>query len=291
MSFPLRPRSSVPALALLVGITLGPQEADAPSIEAAQDASGLALEVTYLANEGFLLAAAGDVVAIDAFVVEPYAGYAALPTGLRADLEGGLGAFAEVDLALASHVHRDHFQGEPAQRFLAARPECVLATSPRVIDALWEATTDVTERVSADTIRDFLPEPADELRFETGGITVDFLRLPHTGDPEGPLQNLGHVITVGDVTALHIGDAAMIPEHFEPYRLARRGIDVVFVPYWYFGDPNGERIVEEHFRPARLIACHVPPGEVREVTEDLADVADVVVPQRPLETFRVVNAR
>lgn len=50
---------------------------------------------------------------------------------------------------------------------------------------------------------------------------------------------------------------------------------------------NGRRIDDEHFRPARLVACHTPPSGLEAVTERLAaGRPDVLVSQRALEPFR-----
>jgi len=275
---------SIPLLLLALGFPVGfASRQDAPP----PPKKPHVLEVRALANEGFLLRFEDDVVAIDAFVAEPYVGYAALSGEALEALVTGTGPFASLDVVLASHYHRDHFQAEPAQRFLAARPECIFASSPQVIDALWNAETEATEGVREDMIRDFLPKPKKEDLLEVGNIRIEILRLSHGTGRFASVQNLGHVITVGGVTALHIGDAAMVPENFAAYCLPQRGIDVAFVPYWYFDDTTGLRIIDEHFRPAKLVACHIPPRELKAVTDRLAkDHPGVVVPQRALELFR-----
>jgi L-ascorbate metabolism protein UlaG (beta-lactamase superfamily) len=245
------------------------------------------LEVLALANEGFLLRAGEDAVLIDAFVSEPYAGYAALGGEALADLVAARGPFASVDLALASHVHRDHFQPAPARAFLGASPRALLASSPQVLEALLADYAAAGAREPSERLRDVLPEVGAELPLEVGGIRVDVLRLSHGTGRFAELQNLGHVITLGGVTALHVGDAATVPETFAAYGLRRRGIDVAFVPYWYFESADGRRIVDEHLRPARLVACHIPPGELEAVTRRLAaSRPDVLVPQAALESFR-----
>lgn len=137
-------------------------------------------------------------------------------------------------------------------------------------------------------IRALSPEPGEEEALEVGRIRIELLRLSHGTGRFASIQNLGHVVTVGGVTALHVGDAEMLAASFAPYRLGERGIDVAFVPYWYFDDPTGRRIVDEHFRPAKLVACHVPPRELEDVTRRLArSDPDVLVPQEAFEVFRV----
>jgi len=265
----------------LTGESAGRQDPESPKKKPVE------LEVRALANEGFLLRVEDDVVAIDAFVAEPYVGYAALSGEPLEALLKGTGPFASLDVVLTSHHHRDHFQGEPAQRFLAAQRECLFASSPQVIDALWSAETEAAEVVPEKMIRDFLPKPKKEALLEVGKIRIEFLRLSHGTGRFASVQNLGHVITVGGVTALHVGDAAMVPENFAVYELQERGIDVAFVPYWYFDDATGLSIVAEHFRPAKLVACHIPPRELKAVTARMSEnQPDVQVPQRALELFR-----
>jgi L-ascorbate metabolism protein UlaG (beta-lactamase superfamily) len=257
----------------------------------AQEATPLELEVRALANAGFLLSVGDDVVAVDAFVAEPYSGYGALSGEAQDALLAGSGPFASLDLALASHAHRDHFQPEPARRLLAARPACVFASSPQVLEALLADASGAAALEPAERLRDVLPEPGASASLEVGAIEVEFLRLSHGTGRFAEIQNLGHLITLGGLTALHVGDADMQPETFAAYRLRERGLDVVFVPYWYFDSENGRRIVDEHFRPARLIACHIPPGELEAVTKRLAaSRPEVLVPQRALELFRFRDA-
>jgi L-ascorbate metabolism protein UlaG (beta-lactamase superfamily) len=252
---------------------------------AAQAPAPVELEVRALANEGFLLSVGDDVVAIDAFVAEPYSGYGALEGEPLADLVAARGPFASLDLALVSHAHRDHFQAEPARRVLAARPACVFASSPQVLEALHASGAEAL--APAERLREFLPEPGASVALDVGEIHVEVLRLSHGTGRFAQIQNLGHLITLGGVTALHVGDAAMVPETFAAYRLRERGIDVAFVPYWYFDAAEGRRIVDEHLLPARLVACHIPPGELEAVTRRLAaNRPEVLVPQRALQSFR-----
>ena len=244
------------------------------------------LEVLSLANEGFLLRAGDDAVVIDAFVSMPYAGYGALMGKPLEALLAGTDPFNSVDVALVSHEHGDHFQPSPARSFLAARSECLLASSPQVLAQLDDVNPHGEPVPPAESQRSVLPAPGKEERVEVDSIRVDILRLSHGTGRFAGVQNLGHIITLGGVTALHIGDAAMESANFEAYGLRERGIDVVFVPYWYFQDSAGRRIIDEHFRPAKLVACHISPRELSQVTKHMARTdPDVLVPQKTFESF------
>ena len=265
-------------------LTCLPLQEDAPSRNE-DPADGLLVRA--LANEGFLLEYGDTRIVIDAFVTEPYSIYAALEEELREQLVTASGPFANVDLALVSHVHRDHFQARAAQRFLAASPRTRLWSSNAVIDGLWETESEATERLNLDAIEAVYPDVGEESRRTHERATITFFPLSHVDQGRDAFGNLGHVIELGGVRALHVGDAAMNEEVYAAYGLGERGIDVVFVPYWYFLDANGRRIVERHFRPAKLIACHVPPRELQKVTAQLARrFPDVVVFQEQLEARR-----
>jgi L-ascorbate metabolism protein UlaG (beta-lactamase superfamily) len=226
------------------------------------------LSVTYLANAGFRLEGAGKSVLIDAFVEERYLKYAGLDGALRAALRAGEAPFANADLALTSHVHRDHFQASAALRVLAANPELVLATSPEVVAELSRAAG---ARGLGEHVRTVLPEPGQAETLELAGITVELLRMRHGGPRNGSVQHLVHVIHLGDATVLHLGDVDMSADAFAPFALAERTFDVALVPYWFFFTPVGEALVREHVRAAHVIAMHVPPEDVGALRAYLAE--------------------
>ena len=66
-----------------------PQDATPATRPAAQEPTPAALEVTPLANEGFLLAWGEHRVLIDAFVRAPYSIYGALPPKVEARMLAG----------------------------------------------------------------------------------------------------------------------------------------------------------------------------------------------------------
>jgi L-ascorbate metabolism protein UlaG (beta-lactamase superfamily) len=247
------------------------------------------VEVRWIANAGFLITAGETKVLIDAFLGESAYGYGALAPGDLEDLVHARGVFAGIDVALASHHHRDHFQAKVARRFLAAASGCVLASSPMVITALL-ADGDAGGMPEGRT-RQVYPLRGEEQALEVEGLRIEFLNLPHGTQQDDHEQNMGHLITLAGFRVLHLGDAAMSADSFAAYGLAQRGIDVVLVPYWFFDHEEGRQVVAAHLRPARLVACHIPPGEQADVALRLAqEFPDVLVPQRSLQVVPVSTA-
>jgi len=246
------------------------------------------LQLTYLANEGFLCRSGEDAVLFDAFVSEPYAGYAALPEEVHAKLVRAEAPFDAVDVAITSHVHGDHFQPEPACAFLAAAPGVLFVSSPQVVQELAErCPAPEGEAGTAERARRRALDPArgHTAGIEHGDVRVDAFPLSHGPGRFAGIQNLGHVVRLGGFRILHLGDAHMDPRNFAPYELPTLELDVALVPYWYFGSTVGEVLLSEHLEARLVVAMHVPPGEVQAVRTALArSHPDVVVFTEPLAT-------
>jgi len=225
-----------------------------------------ALELEYLANEGFLLRGGGRAVLIDAFVTEPYGEYAAVPAELFERLCAGAEGYESIALALASHVHRDHFQAEAAAAFLAAHPETRLVAAPEVLAAL---QPELGAGVARERLLGRLPEARARLTEQALGL--ELLRLPHTGGTRtASVQNLGHLLELGGVRVLHVGDAERGSEELDAYDLEGARLDVALVPYWWVDDAAGLARVRALTGARELVAMHVPPAELAQVKAALA---------------------
>src|SRR5262245_18992995 len=225
------------------------------------------LELVYLANEGFLVRAGEHTLVIDAFVTEPYGPYAAVPQALFADMLAAKPPFEDVDLALASHAHRDHCQAAAAAEFLRARAATGFLSTPQVADELRAA---LGEDAAAARVAALLPEAHQVVAAPEAPIRVELLRLPHSGGARtATVQNLGHVIECGGARLLHVGDADVQAEDLAAYELPKRALDVALVPYWWFGNAQGVARARALTGARQLVAVHVPPAEVAAVKEHL----------------------
>lgn len=226
------------------------------------------LELVYLANEGFLVRAGEHRLLIDAFVYEPYGGYAAVPAELRAAMRASRPPFDGVELALASHFHRDHFQAEAAAEFLRAHPETRFLSSPQVVDALLESPGGDALAERADAL---LPEARQKSAVREKETRIELIRLPHTGGARtAAVQNLGHVLELGGARILHVGDADALDPALDHYDLELQALDVALVPYWWLGDKEGVALARKLTGAKHLVAVHVPPAELAEVKARLA---------------------
>jgi len=242
------------ALAVLAGCAAGapgPDSGSAPAPRAGA-AAGAALEVRYLANEGFLVDGAGRRVLVDALFGAGIPGYAAVAAQLRPALEGGEGDWGGVGLALATHDHPDHFDPGAAIRFLEANPEAVFVSTPQARARLGAGRPELAARFRA-----VLPAAGEVERLSIGGVEIAVLNLHH-GHREPPVENLGFVVTLGGLRFLHFGDTEATLEDFEPYLPLLADPELALLPFWFLASEWRAAMVRDRIRPRWIVAAHTP---------------------------------
>jgi len=226
------------------------------------------VEITYLANEGFLIRSGRFKVLIDAFVGDSHSGYEALPPDMLAKLVNAQPPFEGSSIViLTSHAHKDHFQVEYAEQFMLNSPGPAFISSRQVINTMAKNAKNF-KKIKA--LCSPMPvKPGESQKIPRKQVTLTFMNLPHGGEQNAKVTNYGHLIRMGDLRILHIGDADAREEIFAPFNLAKKKIDIAFVPYWYFTSEEGLKIIDEHFNATYLIACHFPMSEKRKLVEQL----------------------
>lgn len=225
------------------------------------------LRLRYLANEGFLVEVGEHAVLFDAFVATPYAGYPSMPEELVAKLRRAEEPFAGIDLALTSHAHADHFQERVARDFLAASPETAFATTPQALDALEEVTDDF--EALEERLHGHYPKAGKSKVVEFDELKVRYLRIPHGGQPK--MQNLGTLLEIGGHRVLHLGDADVDREIFEPYAELLEDVELALVPFWFHGSKEGRAIVQELLPAKAHVAMHFPKRGHAEVVKSFLE--------------------
>jgi L-ascorbate metabolism protein UlaG (beta-lactamase superfamily) len=218
--------------------------------------------VTYIANEGVMITAPGTKVLIDALFGDGLPEYGAASPATRKPLEGGLAPFDAVDLVLATHIHRDHFDPGAVLRHLAANPRARFVSTTEAVTRLREVDSVAVRRLGTRLVGVDVAEGERRLVARAAGARVFALGMPHGRRPGLP-ANLGFLVEVAGCRLLHIGDTTIGAEEMRPFRLADQGIDVALLPDWYLLTPDLRTAVREVVRPRHVVALHLPvePGE------------------------------
>jgi len=221
-------------------------------------------------------------VMIDGMVVDNYSVYGGLPVELAGPFNQATGPFSGIKLALASHQHHDHNQPKYACNFVQASQQTILATSAQVLDLMRERCRKYV--TTSPNIRIIDPQYDQPEVLESDGVKVTVFLLSHGKGKYAALQNFGHLVEIGGMRVLHVGDAAMDAADFARAGVDKMDIDIALVPFWYFQPGPGGDLVRRFLDVSHKIAVHIPPGEMAEVKAYLqTDFPRVLILENPLD--------
>ncbi|HKQ76001.1 MAG TPA: MBL fold metallo-hydrolase [Blastocatellia bacterium] len=211
-----------------------------------------AIEVTYLANEGFMIAGGGRKLLIDALFREGVGGYATLSPATRERMEQARSPFDDVDAVFATHFHADHFDAEAVISHLTRNPQAFFFSTNQAADKLR-----ATSKFDAFKTRVVTALPKEGERFHSGhrSLSVQLLNIHH--GRARPVENLGFIVEIAGKQVLHIGDSEAESAVFQKYEMAKDRIDVAFLPFWYFLNDDFKLAVREQIRPRHIVVMHI----------------------------------
>jgi L-ascorbate metabolism protein UlaG (beta-lactamase superfamily) len=221
------------------------------------------VSITQLANEGVMITDGKTRILIDAMVVEPYSIYGGLPDEVLPLFEQLSGPFSGIDLMLVSHRHHDHNQPRFACQFMQDSLATELVSSSQVLGLMREKCRQFL--TTSPRVREIDPQYGEPHVIEQENARITIFPLSHGTGKYARLENYGHLLEIGDMKVLHVGDAAMDPADYIKAGLDNIDIDVALIPFWYFQPGPGNQLVNRFLAAPHKIAVHIPPGEMDEV--------------------------
>ena len=262
---------AVSALATAYGVTRmteAPQPAIAPQDVTVPRPAGATLEVTYIANQGVLIAAGSTQVLIDGLHREYRSSYPFLPEPYREQIEMARPPFNEIDVILVSHAHLDHFHPESVARHLTHNTDATLVSSEQVVD---EVKARQEYSAVASRVKTITPPLTQRVATVAAGVQIEVLGIGHgRSGRHASVQNLGHIVKLGGKTLLHIGDASTDDDAiFDALNLEQSAIDIAFLPVWFLTSDDGAAIVRQHIKPKHIVAIHMPAQEPQRAAAEI----------------------
>ena len=208
--------------------------------------------IIHTQNAGFIIMAGGKKVAIDT-MAETYR--FSISTENTNSIEKSLPPFNEIDLLLVTHDHLDHFSPSLRNTYLTDNPETVIISTRDAIESLLRDAS--TPSQIEDQVYSIDLWVGESKTVTAAGITVEVFYLSH-GDPT--YQNYGYLFTLEGITFFHTGDINIedIPiSYLHNFGLAKKGIDIAFVPYSLLEYDAETEYVLEGFNPKYMVPMHL----------------------------------
>lgn len=242
------------------------------------------VNITYIANEGVLIHSPDKKIIIDGLFDDFYEAYLSPDQALRQTMYNGQAPFDQIDLVLATHIHRDHFEAQIAGKFLSNHHESKLLSSQQIHEDLKENYVPFKSIEKQIIAHERVLYTVEEV---VNGITVMTFFIHHSGgERTKSIENMGFIITLNGKRILHLGDSDMDIERFKSLDLKQYNIDIALVPYWYLSDDKGSQILSEWIKPAHLIGIHFPLVGSPMMLEEIAkNHPESKVFQKSLETI------
>ncbi len=226
------------------------------------------LEVTYIANCGFLIECAGKKVIVDGLFGGHAKGYFRPSDSVMNLMESASAPFDDVDIILVTHSHVDHFDPDIVAEHLKNNSRGILICPTQAADKvkLEPEEPDIRERVWA------LGIPADTIvHLERDGVKISAISGRHSSyieedstgvkvDLHRNVQHLEYVIEIEGRTVYHSGDAPMNDRsRYQALGFGAENTDLAFVAWWDEKEQMSfrQKLIKDFIRPDRIILMHL----------------------------------
>jgi L-ascorbate metabolism protein UlaG (beta-lactamase superfamily) len=257
------------------------------------------MQVTYIANEGFLILMGDNKILVDALFGSWESDWCDVPPGeVIEKMEKATGPFEGIDLILVTHAHVDHFNPEIVAAHLENNLSGILVCPRAVVEELKKQESYAKFRAR---VKEVTPAEGTVVEMEVNRVKIKVWRLPHgpyyvedeqTGERRNKHEHVQHLVfkvEAGRQRFLHSGDWASAEGEEVPDLLA--GEDRVYVAFLspaavlsLYG--AGKEAETAHLKPGKIVLMHLlPGGEVGETTEAEKNmVAGLTIFKSPMES-------
>lgn len=215
------------------------------------------IDITYIANEGFIISGENDKILIDGIFTQGWGKYHT-PSQQTLILEHkALSPFDNLSVILISHYHADHINTDYVVEHMVNDNNPVLICPLQVNNllALSKDYNTIKGRVVAIT-----PEYIAKIDTIVQKMNFKIISLQHANDDNQEIQNLGFIFSVNGFKIFHPGDALSNNlSAYESLHLTNDSIDIAFLPRWFFDSEYGEKgnVIINYLKPKAIIMMHI----------------------------------
>jgi len=236
------------------------------------------VKITYIANEGYLIEKGEKKVLIDGLFGEKDFGFCEIPSkNILQNIIKGENKFADINIVLSSHCHRDHFYAPFVSKYMKNNNISFFLSTKQSIDRLKENDTYANY---SKRVYDMSPKYYSKKRFEKDDIKITSYRLSHskymvkdkkTGEKynkHSDIINVGFLIEIDGIKIFHSGDSSY-ESSYEKYNLNKEKIDIAFLTPAFLVKDKGIDIINNNLKPKNIIFMHIKKESISDIVEYL----------------------
>lgn len=229
------------------------------------------LEITYIANAGFLIESNHKKVLIDALINSGYNNYLTPSDTVELTIEKGIKSFSNANLLLFTHNHADHFDVQKVVKYLGSKSENIIIAPSLVINSIKNKKDISFSDNQLVEIPDY-----DQYGIDTTiqGIKIKSFFLQH--DNRINIQNVGYLIEIEGIKVFHTGDnIGFNKNEYEKMKLQNKSIDLAILNFYGFWESKEQRdFTKKNINPKNIVLMHIPPKEIETVKDSCKKIND-----------------
>lgn len=260
------------------------------------------LDVTYIANEGFLIRSGGYKIMFDALFGGIQGDWCDQPSdSLLQKMKRGVSPFNDINVVFVSHYHSDHFSAQLMAEFLKYNKSTILVCTSQVNDAL--SKIDGYNQIS-ERIKYFKPGPLFDTSITCAGISIRIVKIDHgkyyEKDPKTGeminrhqnVENFAYLVNMNGLNIIHTGDGSPANrEQFIKYETGKNLFDLALLDR-IFLNTDGYDILEKYLKTKNLVYMHLGPSEksfYKRMENMPSNRYKIHIFTEPLETRRITR--
>jgi ankyrin repeat protein/L-ascorbate metabolism protein UlaG (beta-lactamase superfamily) len=228
------------------------------------------VEITYIANDGFMIVGGGRKILIDALHMNPW-GFPETGERVFSMMLAGSPPFDGIDADIVSHAHSDHMTPAMHAGLLERDDRAIFLSSQIACDSLKMVAGEAFDGFAGRVVS-VDPEWKEFGEVEANGVKLGFFGINHAGPGQEPYKTLATCMDVGGIYIAHLADqqAATSGDYYKAVDLKSRGVDIIFADRFFLADSIGQHVVREYIDPQYIILMHLRAEEVDPAWEELS---------------------
>jgi len=237
------------------------------------------LQITYIANEGFLISFDNKKALIDGLFKSKH--YTSPSDSLISKIIDNKAPVDNINYFLVTHDHQDHFNEKLVSDFLSKNPKTKFISTSESCKKINETGLKSTNLICQNLEIGELKE-VNEIKDEN--FSVSAFRLKHGTSTD--INNLALIIRINDFNIMHMGDAFILQnqEYIDKINWENYKIDILFIGYMDVNQFVLE-ILSKTIKPKNLIMMHIHEEDIQEAKDrNEKNSGNAIVFEKELET-------